>query len=616
MSGPINTAIALANAGSGQIIFDGPGAYLTGALNAITADNVVLSFNDGASLQASPTAFASANTVLLMVTGSGAKYINMKIDGNQSAIGSAPTGPILLQPGNDSKGYGCTIINSPGNGVQTAWGCTQGMWTDCHFDNNAGLGWNFWGCSYMEFEQCTFNYNGYGFHNSFATNAFVAFGLAIRYRSHHLTFTACQALQNGRDGMNTNQGSYAIKFIGCLAWMNDDGGFTLAADNTSTGNPGEGESPYDCEYIDCEAYNNWSSGLAAYVPVYNITVDAGRYYNNNRVAGIQSQASSYVNGIYIAAGSLGVDIKTKAYDDRQFCPITGNSSGVLAATGWVPGTMSNYPRVALYSPTVTGPGLSFQGYGTITAESSGSVTVATTANNGVTIGSIVAGWYVTQRVQHNGVFFDNGCIGTADIDGFGQLPGPQSYMGFKTISGDFAAGQNVLLPAAPLDYNELLSNPTFDSALTGWSISTPGGGGAAVFTTAGAFLRSVGCLQLIAGSSNAIAQSILITSGANYVNNGAWVEGSMWVYATLPNQAALGLIWGAGSLNSAVVHPGGGWRELRIGAYIGPGNGAALSLECITVASNTAYFDSGSLRVKNDTYDNRDFSYPTRNLPV
>lgn len=619
MTSAINQAISVVNAGAGRIVFNLKQLYLSGALNTITANDVFVVFLDNSTLQASNTAFATANTTLLTVSGTGTRFIDTNIDGNQAAYSSVPTNACLLNPGNGARGTRVTLQNSPGNAVQTTLGATFGKWTDCNFNNNAGLGWNFWGCSYMQFVNCRFNFNGYGFHNTLATNGFVAFGFAIRYRSHHLTFTACEALQNGRDGMNVNQGSYAIKFIGCTAWMNGDGGFTLANDNTSTGNPGEGESPYDCEYTDCESYNNWSSGWAAYCPVYNMTIDGGRYYNNNRLAGTQAGASSFTNGIYVAAGSLGINIKTKAYDDRQFIAVTAQSGGVVTAPGWVvtsTGSFSPYPRVALYSPAVSGPGFTFQGYGNITTESAGSVTITSAAFSGVTLASIVSGWYISQRVQHNGAFFDNGCTGTADIDGFGQVPGPQPYMGFKTVSGWFSSGQNILLPAAPLDYNELITNPTWDSALTGWTYNIPGGGADNLFTTAGPLLRSVGCLQLIGGSSAATAQATLITGSANYVNNGAWVEASCWVYATLPNQASFAVVWGSGSLNSGVVHPGGGWRQLRIGAYIGSGNGASLGVSCTSVAGATCYFDTASLRVKNETYDNRDFSYPTRNLPV
>lgn len=608
----LNNWAAVMNAATAPISAWSVGkTYLSGPITPITADDVTIKMN-GSSLIAKPNSWTSA-TVALSFTGVRTRLYDGNLDGNQSAFSSA-VGGCLLGLGNDFQLVNMRLFGSQGDGMDLT-GVSHGVAVGCHFDSNAGCGMVLYTCSYLKLSQCTYNFNGYGFQKTFATNTFSSFGLALRFRSHHITFVDCDSLQCGRDGMNVNQGSYAIKFIGCLCWMNDDGGFTVAADSTAPGTPGDAEGPYDLEYIDCEAYNNYGSGLAVYQPAYNITVDGGRYYNNYRAAGMIAQQSSIVNGIYIPTGSIGIRIRAKAYDDRQLVAVTGLVASTILAPGWVPGAMGNYPRVALYSPAVAGAGLAFQGYATITAEASGQVTVAPTAFNGVTMASIVAGWYVTQRTQHNGVFFDNGCQGSADVDGFGQLPGPQAYMGFKTISGYFAANQNILLPAAPLDYTELLSNPTWDSATTGWTYTTPGGGGDSVFTTAGPLLRSPGCLQLIAGTGDAGAQATLIANGLSYVANGAWVEASVWAYATLPNQAKMILIWGAGALNTPVNHPGGGWRQLRIGAYIPPGT-STFTLQVTSIAGSTNYFDSASLRVRNETFDNRDFSYPGRSLPV
>jgi hypothetical protein len=625
----LNAWVAAVNASTNpQSVWSFGKTFLCSGLNPITANNFTLQAN-GSTIKIKTNSWITTGdgtTHLALSATTGARLYNLTMDGNQAAWSVSGWVGRFLQLGNDTLLVGCTFHNSPSSSIRS--GAAQGRFVACHFDDNAGSGFEMNIVSYLKFTDCTFNRNGYGFQKTLATNVFASFGLSIRFRSHHLTFVNCEAMQNGRDGMNVNQGSYAIKFIGCTCWMNGDGGFTVAADSTSVGTAGDAESPYDLEYVDCESYNNLTSGLAIYPTAYNVTVEGGRYYNNNRTAGLIAQQSSFTNGIYVAAGSLGVRIRTKAYDDRQFCAITANAAGVLSATNWGstanwgPGTgvtfsptAANYPRVALYSPAVSGPGLTFQGYGTITAESAGSVTIATTAFNGVTIASIVAGWYVTQRVQHNGVFIDNGCTASADVDGFGQLPGPQLYMGFKTISGYNNSNQNVLLPAAPLDYTELLSNPTWDAATTGWTYSTPGGGSPTLFTTAGPLLRSAGCLQLIAGTSAAGAQSTLITNGLSYVANGAWVEGTVWAYATLPNQCALVLIWGAGALNTTVIHPGGGWRQLRIGAYIPPGTSTFL-MQLNVSAGATVYFDTASLRVRNETFDSRDFSYPSRFLSV
>lgn len=618
----LNSWVAVINASTNPVsTWPSFRMFLCGPLNTISASN--FTWNCYSSILVKANSWSSSNHVNL--TGSNVTINSLTINGNQGAFSAQPVGQLLNASCNGLRMDSCAFLNSPLVGVQLN-AVTQGSFVNCHFDSNCNLGIQFLTCSYLKFTNCTWNYDGYGFQKTLATNAFAAFGFALRFRSHHIEFVNCEALQNGRDGMNTNQGSYAIKYIGCLAWMNGDGGFTLAADNTSSGTPGNSESPFDIEYIDCESYNNWSSGLAAYVPVYNVSVIGGRYYNNNRLVGVQAIASSYFNGLYFAGGSTGIYVDTKAYDDRQLCVVTANASGVLTATNWglgllangSPGTTfvataQNYPRVALYNASMV-----FQGYGNITSEASGTVTITTAAFNGVTIASIVAGWYVTQRVQHNGCFMDSGSTGSMAIDGFGQLPGPFGYTGYKQMSSGLASGQNVLLPKALLDYNELLSNPTWDANTgsgTTWSYSLPSGASANYYTTAGATLRSPGCLQLVGGT---IAQSsgdgILVTNGL-YYGQTCFIECSCWVYANAPGDANITLFWNPGStFSTTVYHPGGGWKHLKIGAYIPTGN-TSIDLRVVSAAGKTNYFDTASIRVKSDYSDNRDYFYPTRNLP-
>jgi hypothetical protein len=744
----INAAISVLNAGGGAITVSG-GAYLTSGLNTIAASNAQINFLDGSVLRVVPDSWGTSGdgTTFLNITGTGARLYNVSIDGNQASFNpnTTPVGR-LIQFGDDTLMVGCSFQNSPSQGART--GGTGARIMATHFDNNANVGLDCDVASYMKFSECSFNYNGYGFQRKLATNQFAAFGLVLRYRSHHFTFVNCEAMQNGRDGMCTNQGSYAIKYVGCTAWMNGDGGFTLANDFVAGGPPGNAESPYDIEYVDCEAYNNYTSGIASYCASINVTVDGGRFYNNGYTMGVLPFFSSFPNGIYFAAGSTGIRVRAKCYDDRQRCLITANSAGTLSATGWVAGTIGNYPRVALYDANLV-----FQGYATATSETTGSVTVtysrfagtasqpsgssimtvsavtsgslsasdviagtsaaatitavpvtfvgttipagqtsgtlssawtyptgtynvtfsdgevrAVTLTNGATsatwaggltsspsnaastfgnndggvgtyivnsttgfastfitanqgissLSAPVAGWYVSQRVQHNGCFFDNNCIGSIDIDGFGFLPGPVGFTGFKSISGPYTGGQNVLLPAAQLDYTELLINPTFDADISNWSISRPGDRSAVnYYTTAGFGLRSPGALQLIAGSANAAAQALTIPNYLNYVSNGAFVEASIWAYCTTVAGALLELVWnpGGGTLISSAWHPGGGWRQLKIGGYMPPTT-TQLYIQVIVLANAVGYFDTATLRVKSDAYDNRDFSYPTRNLPV
>lgn len=615
----LNQAVAVANAGSGVITIRG-GTYITSPINALAANDVLIQCLDGGELQARVNSFGTSGdgTDLLKITGTRVRLYNLTLDGNQAAWSNGNwIGRLLDLLSNDAIMVGCYVKNSPAAGMRA--GASGVEITNCHFDGNAGSGAELIACSYWTLSNCTFNFNGYGLQGSFNINGpvGVAFGFAARFRSHHLTLMGCQAKQNGLVGMNVNQGSYACKFIGCLAWSNNDSGFTISADSTSPSTPGNLENPYDLEYVDCESYDNWGAGLAAdsAVPV-NVTVDGGRYYNNGRAHGVLALNAIIFNGLYFAGnpvrGSLGIRIRTKAYDDRQLASITANAGGVLSATGWVAGTAVNYPRVALYNPALV-----FQGYATITAESAGSVTVAATANNGVAVSNIAAGWFISQRVQHNGCFLDNGSTGTVDVDGFGFLPGVFSYSGFKTVAGPFLNGTNVLLPAAQLDYNELLVNPTWDINVASWTFTLPAGAAANYFTTAGPLLRSPGCLQLVGGTSAiATAVSAVIASATAYVQ-GVFVEASCWAYAINAGDAQVALNWttGGSPFSTPISHPGGGWKLIRIGAWM-PLNVSALSITCTSAAGKTNYFDTASLRAKFDYTDSRDAAYPTRNLPV
>lgn len=434
------------------------GSVLCGAL-ATSAADIRWVGRDGARVVQKPAVYGLA-TYHVNVTGDRPFIEGIVFDGNQFAMsntqgsnglhvtGASPTLVRVTTKAYNGAGY----TNASVSGGFVTNNVKKGCHIDCHFDDNAGLGRNIVAACYMDFLGCTMDRNGYGFQKTRAnyadiTHGFVAFGSAVRLRSHHINDVSCTARDNGRDGFNVNQGSYAIKHIGCLAYGNDDGGFTLAADNTGTGLPGESESCFDVEYIDCESYNNYTGGLVAYQPAHNVTVCGGRYYNNHRLSGDQLDASSYFNGIYFATGSTGINVDTKAYDDRQsrvISAIAGSgTTRTLTATGWVPGTMLYYPKVAIYS----GADGSFQGYGKITAEAAGSVTIQSTVFNGVTLASITAGMYVSQAIQHNGILADNGCLGDMAIDGFGHRPGVNTgYTGRNMAAGYFGNSTNMLLP--------------------------------------------------------------------------------------------------------------------------------------------------------------------------
>lgn len=674
--------------------------FLCQPLNAITANNFTWNMNSTLLAKANSwNITGSAFSYLVAISGTGARLNSVSLNGNQAAFSvNAPFGYLLRVTGGDVLMDNCNLTNSP-SGIASFESIAQGRFCNSHFDGSVNSV-NISACSYLKFVNCTANLDGYPFGTAVVPGvpqSAGGFGWSLRFRSHHITFTNCESMQCCLVGFNIDQGCYAIKMIGCLAWMNGDAGIALAADNTSPGTPGNSEDCYDCEFIDCESYNNWGGGLVAYAPTFNCTVDGGRYYNNQRSAGILAAASSAISGIYMAGGSLGVRIRTKAYDDRQLSLVTvvsGTSPRVLTASGWVAGSAGNYPRVALYNSSKV-----FQGWGTISAEGTGVVQITTTAFNGVTLANIAAGWYVSQRVQSNGVWLDNGCTGILDVDGFGFLMGALgggTLTGYKTLGGVTGSGQNIYLPGATADYNELLANPTFDAGITNWTFSTPGGGSSSsstlllpaasasqtvanpgVFTTAtqawvagtpvvitgtppGGFAagityyvlatgltttacelaiapggtalactsssactltplnaRSPAGLLLVAGSSAATGDATMATDALNYAG-GAWVETSIWANALNAGDCQLILFWnsvGTGLQFSSVDHPGGGWRQLKIGGFL-PTPLTTTSVRVQVQPNKTVYFDTATYRVKCDAFDERDFSYPTRNLPV
>lgn len=600
------------------------GAVNCGALSSSASVDWV--FDEGAKIVQIPAVYG-LTTYHITLSGPRVRLENYNGDGNQSAMVSTQgsngllisgVSPTLINPKSKNyNGLGIEITSSN-------FGVKRGLVIGGSFDDNAGLGLQTQAASYVDFMDTTFSRNGYGFQKTRANYAdtshgFVAFGVAVRLRSHHINFIGCAACDNGRDGININQGSYAIKHIGVLAYGNDDGGFTIAADNLGSGLPGEGESCYDIEYNGCEAYNNYTGGLVAYAPAHNVTVKGGRYYNNHRLAGNLAFASSYFNGIYFAGGSTGINVDAKCYDDRQTRAITavtqnGGSpaTATLTASGWVSGTMNYYPKVGIYDGNMT-----FLGYGQITAESAGSVTIKSTANNGVTLASLAATQYVSQCVQHNGLFADNASTGQVHIDGYGHKQGAAGtgLTGFPVISGYTAGGQNIWLPKAYRDSTQLLANPTFDANVANWTFSLGSGTGAAANYYTGATKRSPGALQLIGGSTgDTVGDSTLIASAESYTDL-QFVEFNVWAWAQTPGAAYALLFWGSTPVSEIVRHPGGGqWKLLRISAMI-PSGSANLFVRLGSLAANTVYFDSADLRAVYIGSDDRDYAPTSRYLP-
>lgn len=572
-----------------------------------------------------PAAYGTSNHHITL-TGNRIRLGNFNGNGNQASMtagqgchGLLVTGlsPTIIDPdfkNYNGVGFDCNSKNVPG--------VRRGLIRGGHFDDNAGLGMQTIAASYVSFFETTFDRNGYGFQGSRAggwtnyadtTHAFDAFGSAVRLRSHHIDFFGCQWRDNARDGGNVNQGSYSIRHIGCLAHGNDDGGFTMAADDTFTGLPGESESCYDISYIDCESYNNFTSGIVAYQPVNGLQIIGGRQYNNGRVSGNLAFAAAYNNGVYIAGGSTGVDIDTKCYDDRQSRVISAVAGSVLTATGWVSGTKMYYPKVAIYA----GSDQSLRGYATITAESAGSVTIAPTANNGVTLASIVVGDYVTQAVQHTGVSFGNNCQGQARVTGGGYRVGPDvNISGRKIVSGGFASGQNIILPDERRGSIQLLTNPSWDIDIdTGWTYLLTGGG-TKLYDTTSPQRKSVGSLKLTAGSANVYGAGTIVAGGLQGML-GEFIEYGVWSYAFSRGDAYIQLFWfiGASTFSTVQSHPGGGWKFLKIGAQIPP-NATAVETRVGVVANKSAWFDNGNLYAIEESMDPKEYQMVSRNLPL
>lgn len=614
-----NAVVAYVNANPGTVVTGPKGSYVLGITNAITAAGSVFMM-DGVTFLSKVDSLTLDNDSMLIVNADNFVLIGATFDGNQANYAAGAGCQLFTLTGSGHKVHRAKFINSPGRGA--ILNCSESEFVDCNFDDNANLGHESAQSSYLKFIGCTWNTNGCGFQETRAvpsdTSSFAAFGHALRYRSHHIEFVDCEANLNGREGFYLGEGCYAIKYIGCLAWANNDGGFTLNQDPLGSGLPGDGESCYDIEYVDCESYDNWSSGLVATAPMYNVSVIGGRYYNNHRLAGELAGQSAYGNGIYFAAGSQSIYVDgAKCYDERQFREITAvtgsGTTRTIAATGWIPGTMDYYPKVAF----ISGSDGSFQGYGKIVAESAGSVTVETLPYNGVTLSSISTALFITQRVQHTGCAIDNNSQGYVKLDAFGEVKGPQVTDGYKVFIGYFTAGQNVIVDNGGGSLEpELIVNPTFDTNISNWSIGTPGGGGSSQATVGTGFVKSVGSLQLIAGSSVADADATLII-GYLQALLGSYFKFGAWAWGASRADAQIIIYWTISGItfSSTVTHPGGGWRYLELGGFI-PNGATDVVARLRGNIGKTVYFDTVSLKPVALKTDSRDLDPASRSLPT
>jgi hypothetical protein len=591
----VKAAINYANANS-CLLTGGNLNYLVqyGQLPTVTKSNFVLT-------NANFTGKIATTGTFLSISGNYCTLRDVTINGNMFAMATSAGGNLIDLTGSNATFDNVDLLFGTGVGVNMI-GAANCNFVNCNFNGNASLGIQTYISSYLDFVNCNCNANGYGFKNTRpypidqAPANTVGFGAAIRCTTHHITYTNCQFNDNGRDGISVGQGSYEAKFTACQALRNGDGGFTANSDSTGTGLPGEGLPPYDLWYHNCEAANNYTSGFAGYCAVTGVMIIGGSYYNNHRLAGDQVETASFLNGIYAAGGSTDVVVRgARCYDNRNLTTVPSGSSAsgsgpyTLTVNNWIVGTMNYYPKIAFYQTDGT-----FAGYGQLTAETINSVSFTLTSFNPVTPGAIGGGWYVTQRVQNNGVMLDNNSRGSIDAVCSGHWIGPPNvaaFTGNDIVSGGYANGQNVNIPNSVVDATELLLNPTFDSNTTNWTASIPGGGTFGVDTS---IARSPGSGKLVGGSSVAYADATLISDAAKYVQ-GSWVRFSAWVFSAPYAQAEITLFWGSLQTTANSTIGESRWELLEISAFIPPGN--TLLIARINVGGGvTAYFDNLSLR--------------------
>ena len=430
---------------SGKNIYFPPGTYLTGDLEVQTP--IVMTGALATLLQA-PGTYSLSYHLRINPGANGTQISNLIFDGNQMAmpVASVNTRGVFIDA-NQVTFNDVTVRNYASTGT-SLYGANFSA-TNSHFDNNGNLGIEILTTSAHGelFSSCTFNQNGWGFQKipmPYSQQPMaVAFGMAIRYQAYDITIENSEAIDNGKDGLNVNQGSHDVVYTNTLTKGNGDGGFTIAADtdpNFAPGTNGEGQSPYNLTYNNCTAYNNYSSGIAAYVPTTNAQVVGGQFYNNGRVSGDLPPQDSYNKGIFFASGSQQINIQNaQVYDNRQSAVVTADGAGgVFQVKGWIPGTMANYAKVAVYSAQGN-----IRGYAWLRGETSNSVTLTPISyvynplnipvanQDGVPLAAIQVGDTITQALQDIGVFMSSNSTGAVTAEGYGLR---QAYTGVPATS--------------------------------------------------------------------------------------------------------------------------------------------------------------------------------------
>lgn len=551
------------------------GSYIGTGLNRtylVTYSNLVFSKSSGSLENITLLGKPGTNVVgaWFEVIAPNASLTNVVIDGNMPNMTSSGDGATYCLLADETASYqnwnnitvrNCNsqdaVLFGIGGGPTFAVNTGQNV-SGLNIYGNSGNGIEWQGTTYSTFTNIQSYNNGAGYKKSCAqpincstplgTNA--AFGGAFRFNAHDISVSNSLFNYTGRDGLNFNQGSHNITVSNTQANFNGDGGFTFAADNTAPGFPGNSTAPWNIRLVNDMGQGNYTGGVSAYVAVAGLSVIGGAYWNNSRVEGDQVATSSYITNVYIASGSQDAYLKTSAYDDRQMVGVTSSGSGtsscVFSVSSWTPGMYKFYPKVAFYNASGV-----FEGYGQISAESSSSLTVSTLPNNSFACGSVASGWFVTQRVSHNGAWIDNGGTGQMDISGDGFLVGPSAAISGKVmLGGGFNTGQNISVANKDADtIVQLLSNPTADANATGYTPTGP----TISYVTLGC--ESPGCVS-ITGSSGPVVFSNIANSD-EYFTADQWVCARVNYYQTTPSDLTMGFQWtiGGNTYNSLAVRP-------------------------------------------------------------
>lgn len=583
----VNAFIAQVNAGLVKSVLIPHGTTMVGKLTAVTADDVTWLWLGKFKNVANSLGVAEP---LLSVTGDRHRNVGMlEIDGNAAAYAAGVSCQLLDYTGDGHSFDGVFLHHSAGRGFVSD-GMTNFKFGSFIIEDNAGLGAQFARCAYGTVFNNRVRRNGCGFGKT-KTNAadishdFVGFGVAVRYTSHDIDFIGGDYTFNGRDGLNVNQGSYNIKHVALRANANDDGGLTIAQDNVGSGLPGDGEPCYNISYIDCDTENNFTSGIVSYGAVHGLVIRGGVQKNNHRLAGNLVQATSYYNGVFVTSGSTGVDIDTMAYDDRQERFVTSvsgsGSTRTITVAAWAQ-LKNTYPKVAIYQANGA-----FRGWGDIVSETATTVTISSTAQNGVTLANIIAGDIITQATQLNGVLLENNVAGQARVRGATPRVGPSPSIQGQVCQLATTAGAGGALLLDGLPSVNLLTNGSFDAGITGWTFSNPAGGSSALETT---IARSAGSLKLVGGTVLPNDGDAALLSGTIKKINGSKWRFRGWAYSTEPGAALVRFFTNTGP---DVVHTwqsgGRGWEPFVISGGFNGSN--AVIPRVVASVGKTVYFD-------------------------